>query len=48
MRVDNEEAQEIKKDIHFYKPMWVGLSELNNIVLYPTPLKEKLIKTLDL
>ena len=48
LREDSEEAKEMKEGIHFYKPIWVALSELKNIVLYPTPLKDKLIKTLSL
>jgi hypothetical protein len=44
LREDNEEAKEMKEGVHFYKPMWVDLSELKNIVLYPTPLKQTLIE----
>ncbi len=48
LREDSEETQEMKEGVHFYKPMWLELSEIKNIILYPIPLKEKLIKTLDL
>lgn len=43
LREDSVEAQEMKEGIHFYKPLWVDLSEIKNIVLYPTPLKQELI-----
>lgn len=48
LREDSEEAKEMKEGIHFYKPVWVDLTEIKKIVLYPTPLKDKLIKTLNL
>jgi 8-oxo-dGTP diphosphatase len=48
LREDSEEAQEMKEGVHFYKPVWVDLTEIKNITLYPTPLKDKLIKDLHL
>lgn len=43
-KVKDAVIREMKEGVHFYKPMWVELSELKNIILYPTPLKQELIK----
>lgn len=48
LREDSEEAKEMKAGVHFYKPAWIDLTSLKNVTLYPTPLKAKLIKDLNL
>lgn len=37
------EAIEMKEGKQFFNPVWVPLSELQNIVLYPRPIKDELI-----
>ncbi len=43
LRENTNEFEEMKLGVHFYKPMWVELSEIKNIMLYPVEVKEKLI-----
>lgn len=44
LREDSEEAKEMKDGINFFNPVWVDLSEIKNIALFPSPLKDKLIQ----
>lgn len=40
----SEEAEKMKKGRQVYTPMWLPLSELKNINLYPEEVKEKILK----
>ncbi len=44
LRADSEEAEEMKEGVHFYTPMWLPLSELKNVILYPEEIKMMLIE----
>ncbi len=37
------EAVEMKDGLQFFNPVWFPLSEIKDIVLYPTPLKKEII-----
>ena len=47
LRPDSIEAQISQKGDNIYKPVWVKLTELDNINLLPSILKESIIKYLD-
>lgn len=40
---DSVEAIEMKEGKQFFKPVWIPLSELPDIILYPKPIKSELI-----
>lgn len=44
LRENTNEFEEMKLGVHFYKPMWVLLSDINNVTLYPVEVQEKLLK----
>ena len=44
LREDTNEFEEMKLGIHFYKPMWLALSEINNVTIYPLEVKNILVK----
>jgi mutator protein MutT len=46
LRENTNEFEEMQQGVHFYKPMWVSLSEVKNITLCPVEVKEKLLKDL--
>lgn len=45
LRADSEEAEEMKEGMQFYTPMWLPLSELKNVILYPEEIREMLIES---
>jgi mutator protein MutT len=45
LRENTNEFEEMKLGVHFYKPMWVTITEIKNITLYPAEVKEKLLGT---
>lgn len=44
LREDSVEAIDMKKGTQSYKPMWVNLSDIKNINLFPEKVKEEIIK----
>ena len=42
---ESEEAREMEEGIHSYFPMWIPLSQLEEIDLHPKEVKEKILKT---
>ena len=44
LREDTNEFEEMKLGVHFYKPMWLALSEINNVTIYPVEIKDILVK----
>jgi hypothetical protein len=43
LRENTNEFEEMKEGVHFYKPMWVELSEIKNITLCPDEVKQEII-----
>ena len=44
LREDTNEFEEMKQGVHFYKPMWLALSEINNVTIYPLEVKDILVE----
>jgi len=44
LREDSEEYFKMKEGKRFYNPMWVNISELNNLSLFPDQIKSKIIE----
>lgn len=45
LRENTNEFEEMKLGVHFYKPMWVNLSDIQNITLYPIEVKDEIISS---
>lgn len=47
LREDSEEAKEMKEGVHFYKPMWAHLDDIDELKIVPVLVKEALQKLRD-